>query len=60
MVELIRSGLPRLSDTVVDAAWQAKWGVTSAGTEEAARIAARQNVVGAAVEAIGAAASAEA
>ena len=49
VVEVIIGGLPLLGGVVIDAAWGDKWGVNSAGTEEAARTAARQDVISAAV-----------
>ena len=49
MVEVIVSGLPLLGGAVLDAAWEDKWGVSSAGSEEAARTAARQDVISDAV-----------
>ena len=48
VVEVISRGLTQLSNVTVDAAWEAKWGMSSAGTEEAARRASRQDVVAAA------------
>ena len=47
-VEVTCDGLPRLTNTAIDAAWAAKWGMNSAGTDEAARSAARQDLVAAA------------
>ena len=49
VVEVVRQGLPQLGNATVDAAWQDKWGMSSAGTEEASRCASRQDLVGAAV-----------
>ena len=46
--QVISRGLTQLSNVTVDAAWEAKWGMSSAGTEEAARRASRQDVVAAA------------
>jgi len=47
--------LPQLDGATVDAAWQNKWGVPSAGTEEAARTASRQDLVASAFGATAAA-----
>jgi len=46
VVDVVSSGpAANLSGAVVDVAWGSKWGMASAGTEEAARTAARQDVV---------------
>lgn len=47
VVEVVRRGLPTLKGATIDAAWASKWGLSSAGTEEAARTATRQDVVAA-------------
>lgn len=51
VAEIVCGNLSRLNGAIVDAAWQPKWGMSSAGTEEAARTAARQDLVSAAVKA---------
>ena len=38
-------GLPSLGGATLDVAWQDRWGTTSAGTDETARAAARQDVM---------------
>ena len=55
VVEIVRRGWPRLDGATVDAAWADKWGLTSAGTEEAARTAGRQDLVASAFGATAAA-----
>ena len=52
VVETLCSGLPRLGGATVDAAWAHKWSLSSAGTEEAARTAARQDLITDCVDAI--------
>jgi len=55
VVDVVRRGLLQLGNATVDVAWQDKWGMSSAGTEEASRCAGRQDLVGAAVGACAAA-----
>ena len=43
---VVSGGLGELAGSTVDVAWGAKWGVSSAGTEEAALKASRQDLVG--------------
>ena len=45
VAEIVCAGLPSLADATVDAAWDVKWGMSSAGREETARTAARQKLV---------------
>jgi hypothetical protein len=52
VVEILCTGLPKLAGATVDVAWDPKWGITSAGTEEAARGSARQDLVTAATAAV--------
>ena len=53
VVEVVRDGLPRLADSTVDVAWENKWGMSSAGSEETALRAARQQLVADAAGAVG-------
>ena len=45
-------GLPSLGGATLDVAWQDRWGTTSAGTDETARAAARQDVMADAAAAV--------
>jgi hypothetical protein len=52
VVEVVRGGLPGLAGATIDAAWSPKWGMSSAGCEEAALSAARQPLIADAVRAL--------
>lgn len=52
VVEVVCEGLPSLADATIDAAWGDKWGMSSAGCEEAARAASRQPLLEGAVLAL--------
>ena len=52
MCHVVGEGLPSLGGATLDVAWEDRWGTASAGTDETARAAARQDVMADAASAI--------